>query len=174
MAPQRFAVEDAAALPEAIRKVREERDVQRAETRDLDVAIADTRRVAVEMYRCAMRAALDAMETDLEERDRPANADLARVDVLVARGKATTAKLRLQRAEIAAMVYTEDAVTALKKVAAEVERRLAKVERKIEEGERKLREYREGGERMLSVVEEYVRAKEKLDEKIWSRDALKR
>lgn len=174
VATDKFAVEEVGGVASAVRAVKEDTRVREAETRRLDVAIADARRVAVDLYVRAVGEAVASVECDVEERDREGSADAARVDWLVARGRATTAKLRLQRAEIAALVYTEETVRALKKVRREVEERLGKVEATIEEGERKLREYRAGGERMSKVVEEYIRAKGRLEEVVWSRDELKR
>lgn len=173
LVPEQFAAEGAQLLMDRIGQVREEREHLQKEIRDLDVAIADTRETAVDMYAAAMRGALEATEEDLAERDGEGSMDAARVHMLVARGRATTAKLRLQRAEIAAMVYTDEAVVALKKVAAEVKKRSEDVERRIDDGEKKLARYRALGPEFEEVVAEYLKARQVLEEKVWSRDELK-
>lgn len=119
-----------------------------------------------------MRATIGATERDLEERVTQPSADDSHVDMLAARAHATTAKLRLQRAEIAAMVYTEEAVRALGRVAREVARRRDDVAHRLQVGERQLGEYRKLGAEFEGVVEEYHGLKAVLEEKMWARDQL--
>lgn len=124
------------------------------------------------VYAAAMRVAVDATEHDLEERVTRPSAHDSHVDMLAARAHATVAKLRLQRAEVAAMVYTEEAVRALGRVAREVARRREEVASRLKVGERRLDEYRRCGAEFEGVVEEYRGLRAILEEKLWSRDQL--
>lgn len=143
-----------------------------SETLSLNLQLTSTRALVTSMYQASLSTAISTTQLHLAQRTNPKSADFSQLRMLDAKRRATAAKLRLQRAEIAANVYSHDAVRALKKVATRVSQRRDEVNYQITKGERLLRQYRAQGLEFEAVVDAIVSARRRLEGKVWERDQL--
>lgn len=170
--PAETAVESGAELADAVRQLLAAERELVEEVNMLDYFIAETQRETKNALYESVRGALQATEMDTEERVGDFSADDVAVDVLVARGAATKGKLKLQRAEIAARMYTPESVKAIRCISEAVDGRLVEVKDEVVVLERKLEQYRQLGREFENCVAEFNRCEGELERKIWSRSEL--
>lgn len=172
MAPSEHAVSSVADMTPAIHALRVRAERTREQTATVDVAISDAQRTCLALLHAATRDAIHATDIDTAERARSDAADVCRVSMLQNRGQATIAKMRLVRAEVTAMTYTDETIPALAAISAAVRQRLQTVQHELQEKSARLEEYRALGPEFEHTVAEYVRVKDKLDQVLWSKREL--
>jgi hypothetical protein len=163
-------VESSAALLDALLSTATETQSCRMRADAARVRALLCRRACVfareEAVRRAMRA-VDGPGRTLRE------ADAARAEQLLARGRATAAKVRLVRARAARDAYCADgAVPALCNALAIVHTRRREVAAEVREKEQRLSEYEALGSGFRELVAEYARLRKVLEQTLWTRNEL--
>lgn len=138
----------------------------------LSSTILRTQRSALNVYQAAGERLFHASQVDTTERTKPDSADHVRIQLLAARAGATTAKLRVLRAELRAKMYTAENVNALKDISSRVRNRRERIEEQLEIAQQQLEECRNLGVPFEELANSYREAKQVLEEKVWSRDQL--
>lgn len=172
MVPHSYAVSDASHVADAIHRMTRDTAGLEETAEQYDRDILHTQRTALPLYQSAMRAALDAAEADNNERTAYSSADQARVRASEARSNAVSAKLKLLRAEVSSMIYSEESVQALSAITSEVAERTAAIQAELDVEHGRLREYQGLGAHFEAIVDEYIRLKASLDQKLWSKREL--
>lgn len=197
LAPASIATDDVVELPAAVDKLAAGTSQTLARTVSLDANLALTRRTTLTLIYDTTDAAIVATDIDTKERREQAHVTMDSPNAIAAtdmdtkeqpaqphagthtsillmanRGDAIGAKMRLIRAQVAALTYDRDTVRALRVVSDTVNERKQSVQRRLERQSNRLAEYRALGRQFETVVEQYASVKSKLDQLVWSKRQL--